>query len=200
MKKSDIIYSLIIGEITAIYFVSAFNEIVPDKFLKLYNFSLPILFPILSLLGIYVCYLIGKKILVIYELGKYFLAGVFATIIDLGILNLLMTLTDLTFGWYYRIFKGISFLFSTFIKFFITKFWAFEKAETGKTLKETIYFFGVTFIGLLINVFAASFVNDTIGTQWGISNQLWGNIAGIFGALASFAWNFIGSKFIVFKK
>jgi putative flippase GtrA len=66
-------------------------------------------------------------------------------------------------------------------------------------MKETLQFFAVTGIGLIINVAVASFVNDKIGVQYGLSKMLWGNIAAIIAAFVSFAWNFIGYKFIVFK-
>ncbi len=200
MKKLDIIFALIIGEITALYFVSAFGEAVPKNFLTLYSWGLPILFPILSLLGIWLSYLIGRKILVIFQIAKYLLSGVLATIIDLGILNLLISATEETAGLYYKLFKGFSFFAATFVKFLISKFWTFEKVEKGKSLKETIQFFIVTLVGLVINVATASFVVDIIGPQYGFSEKLWANVGGIAAAFVSFAWNFIGYKFIVFKK
>lgn len=200
MKKSDIVYSLIIGEITALYFVSAFGELIPQKFTTLYNWGLPILFPVLSLLGIWLSYFIGKKILVIFQIAKYLLSGVLATIIDLGVINLLMLATGITGGLYYSVFKSFSFLAATSVKFVISKFWTFEKMESGQSIKETVQFFVVTGIGLAINVAVASFVNDTIGVQYGLSKILWGNIAAIAAAFVSFTWNFVGYKFIVFRQ
>ena len=199
MKKIDIIFAIIIGEITALYFISAFSEIFPQKFLFFYQWGLPVLFPILSLAGIWISYLIGKKILVIFQVAKYLLSGVLATIIDLGVLNLLMVATGIAAGLYYTIFKSISFITATFVKFLISKFWTFEKLEKGKSLRETIQFFFVTLVGLAINVSTASLVVK-MGPQYGLPERLWGNIAGIIAAFVSFTWNFIGYKFIVFKK
>ena len=200
MKKIDIVFALVIGEITGIYFISAFSEIIPKNFLFFYQWGLPVLFPILSLIGIWISYLIGKKILVIFQIAKYLLSGVLATIIDLSILNILIVVSGIATGTYYAIFKGISFIVATFVKFLISKFWTFEKFEARKSLQETIQFFIVTLIGLAINVGTASLVVNAIGPQYGLSEKIWGNIGGIIAAFVSFAWNFLGYKFIVFKK
>lgn len=200
MKKQDIIYSLIIGEIAAIYFVSVFKELVAPKFIFLYSWGLLILLPALSLFGIWISFLIGKKFLVIFQIAKYILSGILATVIDLSVINLLMVITGVSAGLYYKVFKAFSFLAATFVKFVISKFWTFEKFEKEKSLKETVQFFIVTLIGLIINVGAASFVNEVIGPQYGLSERLWGNISAIGAAFVSFAWNFVGYKFIVFKK
>jgi putative flippase GtrA len=103
-------------------------------------------------------------------------------------------------GVYYSVFKGISFIIATFGKYFIDKFWAFEKKETAGMKKEFINFFLVTLIGLVINITAASVFVDVIGPKFGISAETWANFGGIAGALVVFVWNFLGYKFIVFKK
>ena len=200
MKKADIIFPLLIGEITAIYFVSAFSEIVPKESLTLYRWGLPIFFPILSLIGIWIAYLIGKKTLVIFQIAKYLLSGALATVIDLSILNFLILIVGVATGIYFTVFKTISFIVATFFKFLVSKFWTFEELNKGNSLKETIQFFLVTLMGLVINVTVASFLVNTIGVRGGVSDRLWANVSGILAAFVTFTWNFIGYKFIVFKK
>jgi putative flippase GtrA len=58
----------------------------------------------------------------------------------------------------------------------------------------------VTTIGFLINVGVASFVVNVIGTQAGISEKLWATVGAIAAAFCAFIWNFLASKFIVFKR
>jgi putative flippase GtrA len=200
MKKVDIILSLLIGELTAVYFVVAFSELVPSFLLPFYRLGLPILFPILSLLVVWLSFLIGKKFEVIFQIVKYLFSGALATVSDLTLLNFLVSLTGKTTGIHFSLFKSISFIFATLIKFFVSKFWTFEKFEKEKTLLETIQFFGVTLIGLVINVGVASVLVNYVSSPQGISEKLWVNIASIIAAFSSFAWNFIGYKFIVFKK
>jgi putative flippase GtrA len=51
-----------------------------------------------------------------------------------------------------------------------------------------------------LNVGAASLVVNVIGPQFGMSEKLWANVGGIGAAFAVVVWNFIGYKFIVFRK
>jgi hypothetical protein len=108
MKVIDIIFALICGEIVA--------QITYD-FLKgygieisYYKWLLYFTLPIVSLTCLWLAYLIGKKLLFVFQSAKYFLVGVFATIIDLKLFELLVWINPI-------ISKGISFLISIFIKY-----------------------------------------------------------------------------------
>lgn len=197
VKKSDIILSLIIGEITAWYFIYLLKGLTA---ISSFLWTLPVVFPILSIIGIWLAYLIGKKLLFVFQLAKFLLIGVLATIVDLGILGFLIWITGITGGVTYSIFKGISFIVATVSKYSGDKLWAFEKKETAGAGKEFTKFFLVTLVGLLINVGAASFVVNTIGPQFNLEAELWANIGGIIAAFATVFWNFVGYKFLVFKK
>ena len=201
LKKIDIILSLIAGEAVAWYFVyllpgafARFN--IPIYVLK----SFPIIFPILSLIGIWIAFLIGKKFLFVFQFAKFLLMGAVATIIDLGILAILIGITAITGGWWYSFFKGISFIIATCGKYFGDKLWAFEKKEMEGAGKEFTKFFIVTLGGLLINVAIASFMVNVIGPQFGISEKTWASVGGIIAAFGTVIWNFSGYKFLVFKK
>jgi hypothetical protein len=54
-------------------------------------------------------------------------------------------------------------------------------------------------IGFAIDVVIATKVVAG-GPMAGLSGKSWGIVGGIAGALVVFIWNFIGYKFIVFKK
>lgn len=198
MKRADIILALITGEITAWFFYF----LLKDAFLKINYFGaiLAISFPVLALAGIWISWLLGKNFLWIFQLAKYLLIGVLATIADLGILNLLMWVSGAATGIGFSVSKGISFVAATCAKYFGDKFWAFEKTEKEGIGKEFGQFFIVTLIGLGFNVGVASFVVNSVGPQFGLSAKLWANVGGIAAAFAVTAWNFIGYKFIVFKK
>jgi putative flippase GtrA len=197
MKKSDIVLALIIGEITAWYFKYLLKDL---EAVSSFLWTLPIVFPILTVICLWIAYLIGRKLLFVFQLAKFMLIGVLATIIDLGILGFLIWVTGITGGLAYSIFKGISFLVATVSKYWGDKVWAFEKKETTGVGKEFIKFFLVTLGGLLINVGTASLVVNVIGSQFGFSAELWANIGGIIAAFATVLWNFVGYKFLVFKK
>lgn len=196
MKKSDIIISLVIGEITAWYFIYLLKELDIGPIL----WSLIVFYPILSVIGLEIAFLISKRFLFVFQLAKFLLTGAFAAVIDLGILYVLISISGISAGIIYALFKGISFIVANCFKYFGDKIWAFKKKGTAEPGKEFAKFFLVTFVGLLINIAAASFVVDYIGPQFGFSAELWANIGGIIGGFATVLWNFPGYKFIVFKK
>ena len=108
MKKSDIIYPLIIGEVIALIFlgVSRFLDL-PEIILKLGRYF-PIVLPILSLSSVLVAQFIGRKIPALFQLAKFVLVGALNTFVDLGILNLLMIIFAVSAGWFYSLFKATS--------------------------------------------------------------------------------------------
>lgn len=198
MKKIDILLALITGEVTAWFFYGILRNLgIEIRFLA---WILAISFPILSLAGLWISYLIGKRFLWVFQAAKFLLIGVLATLVDLGILNLLIWISGIAIGLPFSIFKGISFLVATCSKYLGDKFWAFEKMEKEGMRKEFGQFFGVTLIGLGINVGIASLVVNVFGPQFGASQVIWANIGGILAAIGAAAWNFVGYKFIVFKK
>lgn len=203
MKKADIILALISGEGVAWIAYSLLKgaevESVFGLAISSLLWTLFIIFPVLSLFGLWVGWLIGKKYLFVFQVAKFLLIGVLAVLVDLGVLNILMSLFGIAAGWGFVLFKAISFIVATFSKFWGNKFWAFEQAETGKMGKELLQFYVVTLVGMAVNVGVASFVVNSVGPQFGLNLQVWANIGAIIAALAGAAWNFLGYKFVVFK-
>jgi putative flippase GtrA len=100
----------------------------------------------------------------------------------------------------YLIFVTISFIIATTVKYIADKFWAFEKAEREQMGSELSRFFIITLISWGIQVGIAGLVVNTMGSQLGMSPLVLGNIGKIAGIAVASAWNFVGYKFIVFKK
>jgi len=141
-----------------------------------------------------------KRLLIIYQIVKFGLVGALNTFIDFGILNGLILLTSVATGVYFSVFKAISFLFAAVNSYFWNKHWTFEKKDSVFASGEFTKFMAVTFVGFLLNVGTASLVVNVIGPQYGIGENLWANIGAFMATFIGFAWNFVGSKFIVFKK
>jgi putative flippase GtrA len=203
MKKADIILALISGEGVAWIAYSLLKGAEVESILGIAISSLLwtlfIIFPILSLFGLWIGYLIGKKYLFVFQVAKFLLIGVLAVLVDLGVLNVLMSLFGIAAGWGFVLFKAVSFIVATFSKFWGNKFWAFERAETKKMGRELLQFYVVTLVGMAVNVGVASFVVNSVGPQFGLNLQVWANIGAIVAAVAGAAWNFLGYKFVVFK-
>ena len=198
MRKIDIFCAFLAGEGVAVLV----SGIVRDYGLeiKFLNWILAISLPLLALFGLWICYLIGKKFLFVFQAGKFLLTGVLATLIDLGVFNFLGWTFGLEIALTRSIYKGISFLVATFAKYWGNKFWAFEKMEKAKMGREITQFYIVTLIGLGINVGVFSFIVNTIGPQFGTPPKIWMTFGVIIAAFLVAVWNFLGYKFIVFKK
>ena len=204
MKKADIILALITGLGVAFLF----SGIIEGSLLKealgieitTLRWILVLFLPLLSIFCLWIAYLIGRKFLFIFQVAKFALIGVLATLLDLGIMNILIWIFGQATGLAFNVFKGISFLGATLAKYFGNKFLAFEKTETVSLQREFTQFFVVTLVGLTINVGVASLIVNQIGPQLGTTPEVWANIGGIGAAIAGSAWNFLGYKFIVFKK
>lgn len=220
MKKVDIIFGAILGELVAWYFILAFKELgsliakfglTPDSV----YFILPISFPILAVAALWIAYILGKKFLIILQFSKFFLTGTAITLVDLGVLNFLIWFseeyTDIIFSaaivslsvgiaiYWSSVFKFISAVISLTVKFLPAKLWVFEKSEKEKQKKEFSGFIAVGIIGLLINVAAFTLIVG-INPIFGFSKESWANVGAIGAAFIGLGWNFLGSKFFVFKK
>ena len=201
-KKSDIIASLIIAEADALLLLFILKTIevqlpsILDPFLRF----LPLILPVLALLYILVGSFFKEKFSAIFQLFKFTLTGSLNTFIDFAVLNLLMQTLQATSGWYFSFFKLISFSCAAVNSYFWNKFWTFKKKETKVGTKEFSQFYLITGISLLINVGIASLIVNVIGPQFGLSETLWANVGAFGGVLCAFIWNFLGYKFIVFKK
>ena len=197
MKKTDIIIGPIIGLFIGIFFFVSLRTLqinIPQSWLLI------IIFPPLTLLGLFVASIIGKKFSAIYQMAKFVLAGALNTMVDLGVLNFLMWIFGIYTGIFYSVFKGLSFLLASTNSYFWNKHWTFEKREEAFVGQEYFKFLIIVSIGFLINVGIATFVVNIIGPQFGISEELWANVGAFIAILFAWIWNFIGAKFIVFKK
>ena len=196
LKKADVIISLIIGFFIGVFFFVILKGIG----LKIpYAWLLPVVFPPLSLLGMLVVSWLGKRFLIILQMGRFLLVGAFNTFIDLGILNILIWLSGRASGVWYSVFKGLSFLIATANSYFWNKHWTFEKRGEFFAGKEFSKFLTVTLIGLFINVGIASVIVNFVGPQFGISEKMWATIGAFSATFFAWVWNFLSSKFIVFK-
>ena len=199
MKKKDIFIVLFIGEAIAIFGLTILRNMDIEKMAWL-NWVLPVIFPFITLFCFWVAHIIGKKFLFVFQLAKFGLTGALNTFIDLGILSILMATSGITSGLAYSLFKGIGFIGATTNSYFWNKHWTFQKKESQEVKKELLQFLLVSGIGFGINVGVASLVVNVVGSQFGLAANVWGMLGAVVAAFCAMAWNFLGYKFIVFKK
>ena len=204
MKRTDLVISLILGFIIS-FFTAAVLSAVKNKILSHhlpYNFILILVFiliPIFVLLWVYVFYLFGNRVNVLFQIGKFIPIGASNTAIDFGILNFLILTTGVHNGYKYSLFKGVSFIFAVVNSYLWNKYWTFENKERRGMGRQFIKFVVVAFIGFLVNVGVASFIVNIIGPQGGISPVLWANIGACVAIAIVISWNFLGFKYLVFN-
>lgn len=210
-SKKDLFASIVIGEIAAwLIFVLA-KGLVPlathEKFSKVF-LMLPVAFPIICAVCLYAAHLIGKKIAIIYQIAKFVLVGGLNTLVDWGILSLLIylfgrskdvlfTVLSLTII-YYSLYKSISFILSATNSYIWNKLWTFKRKTEEKVAKEFTQFLIITILGFLINVGIASGIFTFIQPIGPFNSDQWGIIAAVVATVVSMIWNFLGYKFIVF--
>lgn len=186
MNQRDIIYSAICGLAVSWIAADFFN-----------NYALIFLFilPLMAVAGLWLFDLIGTKVPFVRQVGKFSLAGAFADVIDIKVFQLLFLFLPVPL-----FIKFISSIVAILIKYWINKFWAFEKNGITGLNKEMIKFFIITIGGLLLNICVFYFFTQIIGPQFSLSTYLWVELSIILSALGAAIWNFLGYKFIVFKK
>ncbi|MBI2644020.1 MAG: GtrA family protein [Candidatus Wildermuthbacteria bacterium] len=206
MNKKDIIASAAIGFLIAVFsFIILQNPDVKEKLSDLIPYSQAafIIFPLLSIIGIFVAKQIGKFIPLVFQAAKFALVGVSNTAVDIGILTIFILLTEINQGITYSVFKGISFSAAVVNSYLWNKFWTFKKETEAIRVKHTgaefVQFLTVSVIGFLLNVGTASLIVNIMKPQFGISPNLWAIVGAIGGTIVVFTWNFLGYKFIVFR-
>lgn len=198
MKTINFLFAVIGGGAFAVII----NDFLPDYQINIeyLNWFSLIIFPVISVFCLWIAELIGKKLLFVFQVAKFVLVGILATLIDLKFFEILILAFAGTSNIILGLSKGISFFIATVAKYSGNKFWAFEKKERGAMAKEFIQFFLITLLGLGVDVGVFLCLVKTIGPQFGVIFAAWVKISVIVAALVAAIWNFSGYKFIVFKK
>jgi len=161
--------------------------------------------------------LFGKKVTVppwipVPQWAEQFLQfgiiGTFNTFFDLAILMTLSSLTGIKAGVGAAELQAISFSIVSFISFLANKKWTFrEKSkDLGETTLKYFQFIVITIGGLLIKAGLVYVVTTFIPPlaipliNFQFSKTLWLAFASLGATVVSLVWNFLGYKFIVFKK
>ncbi len=199
MKVIDIIFALICGKVVGF----VIGEILigfgfePNIYLSAF---LWVMLPLLALFCLWITFVIGRKIAFVFEGAKFFLVGAFCTVIDLKFFELLVWVFTFIVFVDPLIFKSLSFIFATGLKYWGNKYWAFGKHENEDMGKEIGKFFAITLLGLAVDLSIFYYTTKVLGPRFDLSVIVWVKISVILSALGAAVFNFLGYKFLVFKK
>lgn len=155
-------------------------------------------FTLLGPAALFVLKALGKIWGIFEQFGKFAAVGTLNTLLDLGVLNLLMLGTGIYSGPSFIGFKAISFIVGTTNSYFWNKFWTFG-SKLPVTVSEYARFGAFTLVGTFINVGVASLVVNAIGVPSGMNPKIWANIGAIIAVFLAMLWNFLAYKKVVFK-
>lgn len=137
---------------------------------------------------------------IIKQLAKFVVVGGINTGIDFLVLNIEMFLTNITSGPWMFVLNTVSFSVATINSYFFNKYWTFQDKTEQNQPFQFSQFLVISVIGISINGAIVYLITTFIPPIFGINPQLWANLAKVAATGASLIWNFLGYKFIVFKK
>src|SRR3989344_2114598 len=180
MRHSDLVITLVIAYLIAIFALPTLMNTgyllkIPFVYLIIY-----IVFPLITILGMYIANLIAKKMAILWQVAKFALVGVLNTAIDFGVLNFLIFLTNYTQGTGIGLINVPSFSLAILNSYIWNRKWVFEKMGEG-------------------NFFTFVAVTTFIPPAFNLSPTVWANVAKVFATVFSMIWNFTGYKLIVFR-
>jgi len=163
------------------------------------GFLIILLATIFADFALFIASLLAKLIPIVLQIAKFAAIGALNTLLDLGILNILIIISGVAVGYWYSLFKACSFIIANINSYFWNKHWTFGISDKAN-VKEFGEFLAVSLIGFGLNIASASLVVNVISAPQNFSPERWANIGALSATVISLIWNFIGYKFFVFKR
>lgn len=159
---------------------------------------LPLILPPLWVGGVWLGGALGRYFPFMTQFGKFAAVGLLNTAIDFGTLNLLSVVTGITAGF---VIGGVNipgFSVAAFNSYLWNKFWVFRGRGAVGIFSDFPKFLAVAVAGVLIN--GTVVVTITLLPPFaGVNPTAWLNFSKAVATAITFAWNFIGYKFLVFR-
>lgn len=130
---------------------------------------------------------------------RFVVVGFLNTAIDFGILNFLIWVFGIAWGWPVIIFNGVAVVVAMTNSYFLNKHWTFHKKETKDRMRESVLFVVFTALGMMINTGIVYYFSTYLDPMFGIDSVSWLNIGKVLATGVSLFWNFFWYKFVVFQ-
>ncbi len=187
----DLFWALVLTEISGFFIFKVLKIFFvfhrPEIFLLL-------ILPFLTATIMFLARVLSRRI---YEFIKFLIVGILNTALDFLVLNYLTAYFNIFSGPLMIVFNSFSFGVAVINSYFLNKFWTFQ--SSGKKLSPELFlFFSVSLGANLINTVIV-FWGTTFFSYFG-GGYFWLNIVKVLAIIFSTFINFLGYKFVVFKK
>lgn len=133
------------------------------------------------------------------RLIRYGVAGGVNTLVDFGILNLLIWIFQATAGVALVLCNGVAFAVASINAYFLHKVWTFEE-KSNSSAGQYVLFLVCAVGGLVVNSLVIYLLTKLIFPPDWISPVLWANIAKACATAASMIWNYLTYRQFVFRE
>lgn len=120
--------------------------------------------------------------------------------IDYGVLFLLSELTGIVSGNGIIPLNAISFSIATVNSYHFNKQWSFGDRSSFEHGKKFSLFLIISIIAVVINTSIVRIISTNVHPLFNLSPRSWLFMSKVVASCFSFSWNFLGYKFVVFKK
>lgn len=199
LSRNDVRSAIITGLTTGIIAWQLVAFLLPVIPFGLNPASFVVLVPILWLVGVQLGYFLARYFAFFRRFGRFAAIGFTNAAVDFGVLFLLIGLTEHNTGFYFSLFKGVSFVVASIHSYYWNKFWAFDAGKSEGGVGEAAKFFAVAGVSVAVNVLAASLV-VAVGPLGGITPDQWALVAAVVGSAVALVFSFVGYKLYVFHK
>ncbi len=205
ITKKDYFIGAVVGLCTGLLTAFIFWHLKID-----FPYKMPVLIigiPILWAMGVWLGKFLSRRIPFFAQFGKFATVGFLSSAIDFSILNIVSAATGVTAGVIVGWINVPGFIVATVNGYLWNKLWVF-KIPNVASAKLRVFanfpkFLAVTIVGLLINsgIIILLTLPGFTAIEWFTMNPIERlNVAKIIATAAALIWNFIGYKFIAFRK
>ncbi len=198
--RRDFAIGAVIGFLIGVFLIPVTKNIEVFEKIPLPYLTLLGILPLASAVGVFAARLVGRYVSWVWQVAKFGLVGVLNTVIDAGILNILIFATGFYKGLELAVLNGVSVVIAVVNSYVWNKYWVFEGRGGGRETTQFLEFIVVSVLAAVLSSSIIGFMTAYIAPPFGLSAEQWANAAKAVAIVFSFVWNFLGYKFIVFRR
>lgn len=150
--------------------------------------------------GVWLGRFLSNFLPVMFQLSKFAAVGFLNTAIDFGVLNILSLMTGVTSGVEAGWIKVPPTIIAASNSYVWNKLWVFQKIDNKGFFADVPKFAFITVLGMLARSSTIVLFTSYLDPMFGLGAAAWLNIGNLIATIIGLLVDFLGYKFIVFKK